>query len=317
MSTMNIVLIVVAALVAPIFLSMLVEALRKAPQPPARLSWDPHLPVNYIEVAGNKLRFIKTGTGPALVLLHTLRTQFDIFHKLIPELSKRFTVYALDYPGHGWSDIPATDYQPELFVSAVEGFLEALDINDATLAGVSIGGTIPLLIAAKKNPRIRKVIAVNPYDYGAGGGLGRSSLLGGVLFTLGKIPIVGETFMRFRNRVVEDLIFSGGVASPRDISPELRKEMYQVGARPGHYRAFLNLLRHAHRWDDAHAVYGDIAIPVLLVYGENDWTNDNERQRTLREIAGARLETVPGGSHFLSLDRPAELQRLISEFALS
>jgi hypothetical protein len=44
------------------------------------------------------IRHIKTGRGPNLVLLHTLRTQLDIFEKLMPLLAERFTVYALDYP---------------------------------------------------------------------------------------------------------------------------------------------------------------------------------------------------------------------------
>jgi hypothetical protein len=35
-----------------------------------------------------------------LVLLHTLRTQLDLFEKVVPELSKHSTVYAVDYPGH-------------------------------------------------------------------------------------------------------------------------------------------------------------------------------------------------------------------------
>jgi pimeloyl-ACP methyl ester carboxylesterase len=52
-----------------------------------------------------KLRYIKTGAGPNLVLLHTLRTQLDLFEKVVPGLAKHFTVYALDYPGHGYSDM--------------------------------------------------------------------------------------------------------------------------------------------------------------------------------------------------------------------
>ena len=54
---------------------------------------------------------------------------------------------------------------------SAEGFLDKLDLNDVTLAGISIGGVIPLIIAAKQNPRVTKVIAINPYDYGGGTGL--------------------------------------------------------------------------------------------------------------------------------------------------
>ena len=82
-------------------MSFVVEALRPKPKPPAKLRWAPNIPIESVEVGGNTLRYVKSGKGPALVLLHTLRTQLDLFEKLVPELSKHFTVYALDYPGHG------------------------------------------------------------------------------------------------------------------------------------------------------------------------------------------------------------------------
>jgi pimeloyl-ACP methyl ester carboxylesterase len=75
-----------------------------------------------------------------------------------------FTVYALDYPGHGYSDIPNAKYDADFFVRSVEGFLDALDLRAATLCGVSIGGAISLIIAARRNARVSRVLAVNPYE---------------------------------------------------------------------------------------------------------------------------------------------------------
>jgi hypothetical protein len=95
--------------------SFVVEALRPVPQAPAKLRWAPNVPIESVEVDGAKLRYIKTGKGPTLVLLHTLRTQLDLFEKVVPELSKHFTVYALDYPGHGYSDIPEARYDASFF----------------------------------------------------------------------------------------------------------------------------------------------------------------------------------------------------------
>ncbi len=248
------------------------------------------------------------------MLLHTLRTQLDIFQKIIPGLATRFTVYALDYPGHGYSDIPKADYEPKLFVDAVAGFLDALDIRDAMVVGVSIGGTIPLLLAAQHNPRVKKVVSINPYDYAKGRGVRRASLVANVVCGLALVPVVGETVMRLRNRLVERAIFNGGVAKPSAIPPHLMEELFLAGLRPGHYRAFLSLLRNAHKWEDAHAHYQDIQMPVLLVYGESDWSTPGERKATREHIPGSRVETVAGGKHFLSLDRPREVERLIIEF---
>src|SRR5262245_60424770 len=86
--------------------SHIIEALRPVPQIPKALRWAPEIPIDYIDVGGHKLRYIRAGRGPSLVLLHTLRTQLDLFEKVVPQLAQHFTVYALDYPGHGYSDIP-------------------------------------------------------------------------------------------------------------------------------------------------------------------------------------------------------------------
>ncbi len=52
--------------------------------------------------SGSKLRYLRDGQGPPLLLLHTVRTQLDIFQRVFPLLVKNFAVYALDYPGFGW-----------------------------------------------------------------------------------------------------------------------------------------------------------------------------------------------------------------------
>ena len=311
----TLVLIMIAVAVCVVCAGLIAEALRIAPKPPEQLYWAPHIPIRYLDVGGDRIRYIQTGAGPNLVLLHTLRTQLDIFEKLVPLLQKSFTVYALDYPGHGFSDIPARDYKPELFVKAVEGFLDKLDLTSVTLAGISIGGVIPLIIAAKKNPRVERVVAINPYDYAGGGGLARANIAAALIYTLAKVPLVGEAVMRLRNAVIEKQILQGGVADPEALSPAFVALSYAAGLRPGHYQAFLNLVRHAHLWDEARQSYGDIEIPVLLVYGEKDWSRPEERQRTLSAIPGAKTVTVPNGGHFLALDQPKRLAELIEGFA--
>lgn len=209
------------------------EGLRLIPKAPVTLGWAPEIPINYVEVGGTKLRYIKSGSGPVVVLLHTLRTQLDLFEKVVPELSKRCTVYALDYPGHGFSDIPNARYDAEFFTKAVEGFLDKLDLRAVTLVGVSIGGVIPLIIAARHNPRVTRVIAINPYDYAKGRGMARSSILGWMITYAALVPVLGETVMRLRNFVIMKAVLRGGVADPKSIPPALMNEMYAVGNRRG------------------------------------------------------------------------------------
>ena len=294
--------------------SQIVEAARRGPSVPKTLSWAPEIPIGYTDVGGYMLRYIKAGVGPNLLLLHTLRTQLDLFEKLAPALAERFTVYALDYPGHGYSDIPKARYDADFFARAVEGFLDALDLRDVTLCGVSIGGAIALIIAGGRNARVARVVAINPYDYARGRGMARSSLLGWMITATSDIPVIGETVMRLRNFIIMKAVLQGGAASPKSIRPALLREMYEVGNRRGHYRAFVSLLRNAASWEAATQAYRNINVPVCLIWGDKDWARSGEREHDRALIPGAQVATVKDAGHFLPLDRPRELHELIIRF---
>jgi pimeloyl-ACP methyl ester carboxylesterase len=299
---------------APVIASYIVEALRSPPARPERLDWAPDIPIRYIALDQVRVRYIVAGQGPALVLLHTLRTQLDMFQKVIPELARHYRVYALDYPGHGWSDIPQVEYTPEFFVSTVGRFLERLDIENATLVGESIGGSIALLLAARGHPSVRRVVAVNPYDYDRGRGLRRSSPLANLIFGLSRVPVLGATIMRLRNRVVETMILRGGVHRAGAFPPALTRELYEIGNRSGHNQAFMSLIRHWPGWEAARAEYSSVERPVFLLYGEHDWSRDEERQANLKDIPGSQLRVVSNAGHFLSLDAPDDFIRSVTEF---
>ena len=294
-----------------------IEKLRRIPTEPKKLAWAPELSVIHTDLDGVGVRYLKAGSGPTLVLFHTLRTQLDIFQNMIPDLAQHFTVYAVDYPGHGWSDVPDARYHPDDFYRWAEKFLNKIDVKDATVAGISIGGTIVLELAGRQNPRIAKVVSINPFDYDDtfSSGLKGSSFFARMMFTATSIPFIGDTFMRLRNPVVERRIFEGGVADPGALSDELFKEFATVGNRPGHYQAFLKLLRERHHWKLAHANYPKITVPTLLIYGRQDWASEKDRANTRDLIPGVRLMTVENGGHFLSLDQPRELNQHIVSFA--
>jgi pimeloyl-ACP methyl ester carboxylesterase len=315
-TTLSAVLIFIGIGMSVWLASFIVEALRPAPEEPRTLRWLPDVPVEHLEVGGNRLRYIKTGKGPTVVLLHTLRTQLDLFEKIVAELSNHVTVYALDYPGHGYSAIPKARYDAAFFTETVEGFLEKLDLRDVTLAGVSIGGSVALILAGQRNSRVARVIAINPYDYAKGRGLARSSLIGWLITSAARLAVVGETVMRLRNFFIISAILRGGVAGADSIPPALMKEMNRVGNRPGHYRAFLSLLRNAASWEAATKEYGRIDVPVLLMWGDRDWAQPSEREHDRALIPNAQMTTLERGSHFLPLDRPLELSKAIVSFAV-
>lgn len=309
------VLVLVCTCVSIWLVSFLLEASRRAPPSPQRLRWAPDIAIDYLSVNGYRLRYIRAGRGANLVLLHTLRTQLDLFEKILPALARDFTVYALDYPGHGYSDIPKGQYDAGFFVSSVEGFLAALDLNSVTLCGVSIGGSISLILAGRRNSRVDRVVAVNPYDYDKGRGLARSSTAGWMIMMIARFPMLAETVMRLRSFKVIKEVLEGGVANPASIPPDLLAEMYEVGNRPGHYRAFLRLLRDAATWESATAAYREIRVPAMLVWGDKDWARIGERVHDRSLIPGVEMVTVKNAGHFLPLDQPEELKDLIARFA--
>jgi pimeloyl-ACP methyl ester carboxylesterase len=309
------ILLALASFVGVVAASYLVEALRRTPNPPEQLAWAAGIPIQYADVGGLRLRFLRAGAGPNLVLLHTLRTQLDLFEKVVPDLAKTFTVYALDYPGHGYSDIPSAPYDAKFFVHAVEGFLDALELRNVILCGISIGGSIALITAGRNNARVARVIAVNPYDYARGRGMARSSPLGWMITWTSQVAFLGGVVMRLRNFIIMKAVLHGGVAIPGSIRPALLREMYEVGNRRGHYRGFINLLRNSASWEEATGIYPSIKVPVLLIWGDEDWSRSSEREHDRKLIPGAQTATIANGGHFLSLDRPRELVEKIVQFA--
>src|SRR5439155_19205157 len=121
-----------------------------------------------------------------------------------------FRVYAMDYPGHGYSDIPRASYSAEFFVMTVSNTLDRLDVKDAVVVGESIGGSIALLLAARHNPRVRRVVAINPYDYDGGRGIRRSSVLANIVFGLNNVPLLGATVTRLRLHPIVKRVLEGG-----------------------------------------------------------------------------------------------------------
>lgn len=304
-------------LVLTVLISHLVDRARPRPVRPEHLGWAPGIPIRYLDVDGITLRYVAVGEGPAIVLLHTLRTQLDMFQRVIPQLSTRFRVYAVDYPGHGYSDIPPADYSADFFIPVVGSFLDRIGVEDATVVGESIGATIALALAARHHPRVGRVVAVNPYDYGGGTGLRRGNGTANLLLGLAPIPIVGETVLRLRQPFVERRIFQGGVRHVSSWPRALLDELTLVGNRPGYQQAFLSLVRHWPSWEAIRREYPRIDRPVLLVYGEHDWSTEAEREANRRDIPGSRSLSLADTGHFVSLESPDRLAVAAAAFASS
>lgn len=261
---------------------------------------------------GADIRFWRTGAGDPLILLHPLRTQLEYFLPLRAALPPgAFELIIPDLPGHGRSTAPPADYTAGYFTDNVAELLDRWDVRDAIVAGESIGGSIALALAARRNPRVRRVIALNPYDYGKRGGIRRSSLLANAVFTAMLWPGIGPVVAGVRHPAVLRGVLGGGLHDPRLLPAGLVAELRTAGALPGHARAFRSLTLNWRTWIAARGGFGEIEVPVLLGYGQHDWSRPAERDADLRAIPGARGVSLPGCGHFSALESPRAVAGLI------
>ena len=257
------------------------------------------------------LRYLKAGTGAPLVLLHTVRTQAEHFRSLIPSVADQYTVYALDLPGMGYSEIvPGASYDEPAMRAGVERLLTELDLHDVTLVGESMGAVLALTTAADLPERVRRVVAVNTYDFRDG--IARSSLLARVLVSGILVPGVGPVVAGVEPKAVFQKILQGGLVDKSALREDYVDELLQVGRRPGYptvargvYQALPSLIA-------ARSRYPEVKAPVHFVYGEKDWSRVSDREANKKLLPTADFTQVAEAGHFIALERPDVLADLLT-----
>jgi pimeloyl-ACP methyl ester carboxylesterase len=136
-----------------------------------------------VNLNGSQVHYLAAGDGPHLVLLHGLR-QRPRLAWVMPALARRSRVIAPDFPGFGESDRPRAAYSPAFFGEFVAGFLDALHVPGAVVAGNSLGGLAALRFALADPGRVPALVLVDS------AGLGREVNPGMRLTTL---PGLGES----------------------------------------------------------------------------------------------------------------------------
>jgi pimeloyl-ACP methyl ester carboxylesterase len=259
---------------------------------------------------GSRLRYLTVGSGPPLVLLHTVRTQLDYFQRVIPLLWDSYTIYAVDLPGMGWSDIVAgARYEePDLRAAIVE-FVSGLDLRGVTLAGESMGAAIVLSASIDLKERVTRVVAFNSYDYP--GGLERGNWLARLIGTSTRLPGSGPIFARMESRPLLKRVMQGGFVDPRKLPKDFLVELRRSGARKGYPKVARAIMRSLNGFGEARRRYPDVSVPVTLVYSERDWSHRAEQDYVAALLTDVRRITVPGSGHFSALERPGEMARIL------
>ncbi|MET9502480.1 alpha/beta hydrolase [Streptomyces sp. NPDC006622] len=260
------------------------------------------------------LRYLKAGTGAPLVLLHTVRTQAEHFRLLIPLIADRYTVYALDLPGMGYSEIvPGASYDEPAMRAGVERLLTALDLHDVTLVGESMGAVLALTTAADLPERVRRVVAVNTYDYRDG--IARSGLLARVVVSAVLTPGVGPVVAGVEPRAALRKILQGGLGDRSALRADYVDELLRVGGRPGYPAVARAVYQNLPGLIAARSRYPEVKAPVHLVYGEKDWSRPSDREADKRLLPAADFTQVPKAGHFIALERPDVLADLLNAAA--
>jgi pimeloyl-ACP methyl ester carboxylesterase len=262
-------------------------------------------------VDGTRLRYLKIGSGrTALVLLHTVRTQLDHFQLVIPNLLPTFTVYAVDLPGMGWSDIaPGASYAEPALRNAIVEFVNTLDLEDVTLAGESMGATVSLTASTELEQGVRRVVAFNPYDYP--GGVGRANGVAAAYVRGARLSVVGAVVTRMENRPVLGVVLGGGLHDSSKLPAHYLAELRRVGRRSGYARVAREVYRNVESMIAARALYDRITVPVTLAYGDNDWSRRPEREANVALLGGARSVSLPETGHFAALEQSERVAEIL------
>lgn len=112
----------------------------------------------YVEVYGRSVYYEEYGAGDTVLLLHGGPGSIAHFSKLIPELSKNYTVIAIDTPGQGHSQ-RANDVSYQLLADNASAFIDEIGIKKCNVVGWSDGATTGLLLAANRPDVVSKVFA--------------------------------------------------------------------------------------------------------------------------------------------------------------
>ncbi len=127
------------------------DAAIKPASPPANFKHDTAV------VNGVKIHYVIGGTGAPLVLVHGFGQNWYMWNRLLPELSKHFTVIAPDLRGVGESGKPADGYDKKNMAVDIHELVKKLGYNNISLAGHDIGLMVAYAYAAQFPKEVKKL----------------------------------------------------------------------------------------------------------------------------------------------------------------
>jgi pimeloyl-ACP methyl ester carboxylesterase len=263
-----------------------------------------------ITIRGLRLRYLDEGTGPAIVLIHGIAASLEYWRFTIPALAGKHRVLAVDLPGCGYSERgPAIPSLAETADMLVE-LLDALDLEQASFAGNSMGGLVALEVALRHPRRVDRLILSDS------AGLGREV---SVFWRLAAVRSIGRLLIGINQwaalRSWQNLFFH-----PKD-EPALVERVRGWVARPDLIDTIVSAAAAGIELGGQRAAIvrvdrlGELAMPTLIVWGRNDWIVPvAHAERAHRLIPNSRLVILDRCGHCPELEQPLAYNRLAREF---
>lgn len=270
-----------------------------------------------LDVGAHRLAYQEAGPadGPVVLLLHGLASDSDTWDRALPPLAAHgLRVIALDLLGHGRSDKPAGSYLLPDFAASLESFLDALDIERATLCGHSLGGAIAVHYGYHHPERVAALVLVSA------GGLGREvhPVLRAAALP-GAERVFGWAMHPGLQRLYRRVAMSPVLGLTDENLANLRRAHRALGDATGR-AAFFASLRGVIRPSGQRGSFLEMdylaeQVPTMLVWAEQDGVIPVAHAHACCEhVAGSRLLVFPGGGHEPHRRNAAEFADAVAEF---
>ena len=247
------------------------------------------------------------GEGFPLVLAYGLGGSTVEWEPQIPEFSKRYRFIVWDPRGHGRSDSPlsAADYTQEIFAQDLKGLLDHLDIQEAYVGGLSMGGGIATRFTMLYPERVAALLITDSASASGRETPQETRHMREDIIRLAEtegMQAVAEYSMKNNPNI------SGTAAAGKE-QESLIRQMY-LSLNPVGYAHSTRMILNA--VFDSSLLQG-IDRPTLVLAGEEDPALPACRF-IHGQIQGSQLVVIPKAGHLSNLDQPEAFNQAVMEF---
>jgi pimeloyl-ACP methyl ester carboxylesterase len=255
----------------------------------------------FVTIAGANLHYRDEGQGTPIILLHGTAASLNTWDGWASELSKNYRVLRIDLPGFGLTGSNQSDtYTIEYYTQLLLAFLDKQGIEEAHLAGSSLGGQIAYDFAATHPDRVHKLILVSPT-----GVTNANDKSISMPFLLAQTPIVKHSLRYITPRFIVEKSLKEVYGDDNKLTEQTITLSHDMLLREGNREAFIARMNTIDA-DNLHKL-AQVQAPTLLLWGEADaWVPATDAAHFQKNIKGAQLKMYPGAGHIPMEELPQE-----------